>query len=334
MAGLRRELANEIRFQKFLQFVFFSQWEDFRRGCRERGISIIGDIPIYITLESADAWSNPEILDLDAATGAPRAVAGVPPDYFSETGQRWGNPLYRWMKGTSLAPHTIEWWAQRIAHLRTLVDVIRIDHFRGFEAYWSIPAKEKTAVRGKWLKGPGVRFFEKLKSITGDLDLIAEDLGVITPEVEALRDGLGLPGMRILQFAFDHNNRNYYLPHNIDNRNCVLYTGTHDNNTVNGWFYGDEIDGDTRRYVLEYLGLSDWSDFHWSMIRLAYRSVAGLVIVPAQDIMGYGEEFRMNRPGTTEGNWRWKLTGGAIGDDIVMKLRRMGKMYRRLPGDA
>ncbi|HPV42750.1 MAG TPA: 4-alpha-glucanotransferase, partial [Spirochaetota bacterium] len=202
---------------------------------------------------------------------------------------------------------------------------------RGFEAYWSIPANEKTAVNGKWVKGPGVQFFKKLRQDLGSLRLIAEDLGIITPEVEKLRDDLGLPGMRILQFAFDFNNRNYYLPHNIDNRNCILYTGTHDNNTTNGWFYGSEITEDTRRYVLEYLGFEDWSDFHWKLIRQAYRSVADLVIIPAQDILGFGEEFRMNRPGTTKGNWRFKLISDSITHDMTQRLRRMAQIYSRLP---
>jgi 4-alpha-glucanotransferase len=210
------------------------------------------------------------------------------------------------------------------------VNIIRIDHFRGFEAYWSIPAEEETAVNGTWVKGPGLPFFKKLREEMGHLHLIAEDLGVITPEVEKLRDDLDLPGMRILQFAFDFNNKNYYLPHNIDNRNCVLYTGTHDNNTTNGWFYSTEIDENTRKYVLEYLGLEDWSDFHWKLIRQAYRSVASLVIIPAQDIMGFGPEFRMNRPGTTEGNWRFKLKEGSLTDDMALQLRRMGQIYDRL----
>jgi 4-alpha-glucanotransferase len=219
---------------------------------------------------------------------------------------------------------------RRVAHLHRLVDLIRIDHFRGFEAFWAIPAEEKTAVRGTWVKGPGERLFHTIRGRLGRLPLIAEDLGLITPEVERLRDGLGLPGMKILQFAFDFNNKNYYLPHNIVNRNCILYTGTHDNNTTNGWFYGSEIDDNTRKYVLEYLGIDDYSDFHWKLIRQAYRSIADVVIVPAQDILGFGEEFRMNRPGTTEGNWRWKLVGGRITEDIVGRLRRMGHIYDRI----
>jgi 4-alpha-glucanotransferase len=333
IAEWSKKLSGEIRFQKFLQYIFFRQWREFREYCEECDITIIGDIPIYVTMESADAWANPDILILDNQTRKPVAVAGVPPDYFSETGQRWGNPLYRWKSGKALNIDTFNWWKKRIAHLNKIVDIIRIDHFRGFEAYWSIPADEETAMNGRWIKGPGIQFFKKLRGEIGGLNLIAEDLGVITPEVEKLRDDLDLPGMRILQFAFDFNNKNTYLPHNIDNRNCVLYTGTHDNNTTNGWFYGSEIDENTRKYVLEYLGFEEWSDFHWKLIRQAYRSVANLVIIPAQDIPGYGPEFRMNRPGTTEGNWRFKLKEGSITDDMALRLRRMGQIYDRL-GDA
>lgn len=330
LAAWGKKLAAPVRFLKFLQFLFFRQWEDFREACAASGISLIGDIPIYVTMESADAWANPDILQLDEKTRRPVSVAGVPPDYFSDTGQLWGNPLYRWKKGSALSAGTLRWWGRRISHLNRLVDVIRIDHFRGFEAFWSIPDGEETAVRGTWIKGPGIQFFKKLREETGHLRLIAEDLGVITPEVEKLRDDLDLPGMRILQFAFDFNNKNYYLPHNIDNRNCVLYTGTHDNNTTNGWFYGPETGEDTRRYILEYMGLEDWSDFHWKLIRQAYRSVANLVIIPAQDILGFGPEFRMNTPGTPEGNWRFKLKEKSLNDDMALRLRRMGQIFDRL----
>jgi 4-alpha-glucanotransferase len=327
-------LHDEIDFHMFIQYCFFGQWREFKQYVNDLGIDLIGDIPIYITMESSDAWAHPEILQLDPDTGLPTSVAGVPPDYFSETGQRWGNPLYRWLDGSgTLNGPVVSWWTSRIRHLRGLVDIIRVDHFRGFESYWSIPYKEETAVRGEWMEGPGGAFFETLRGELGDLPLIAEDLGLITPEVEELRDSMQFPGMRILQFAFDFNNRNTYLPHNIDNRNCILYTGTHDNNTTNGWFYGTELSDDARRYVMEYLGIENFSDFHWHMIRLAYRSVADLVILPAQDILGFGGEFRMNTPGTCHGNWGWKLVSGSITEEMIQRIRRMAAIYRREPED-
>jgi 4-alpha-glucanotransferase len=225
-AGAKRA-GEEIRIHLFVQYQFFRQWKALREYCNDNGIELIGDIPIYITLDGADAWANPEILDLATETGAPLAVAGVPPDYFSETGQRWGNPLYRWHdeKG-ALREETLSWWKRRISRMKDMVDIVRIDHFRGFESFWSVPADEETAVNGEWVPGPGMPFFLWLRSELGDLPLIAEDLGVITPEVKALRDGLGLPGMKILQFAFDFNAKNEYLPHNIETPNCLLYTGS------------------------------------------------------------------------------------------------------------
>jgi len=327
----REKLKDRVRFHSFVQFIFFRQWDDLHEYCSVQGVQLIGDIPIYITLEGADAWSNPGILDLCEKTGRPLSVAGVPPDYFSETGQRWGNPLYRWRDAAGhLNEETAVWWKERLLHLKKRVDIVRIDHFRGFESYWAIPADEETAVNGEWVEGPGMEFFTRLKHDLGDLPLIAEDLGVITPEVKKLRDGLGLPGMKILQFAFDFNNKNEYLPHNIENHNCILYTGTHDNNTTNGWFYEAEVDENGQKYIMEYIGSEQYSDFHWQLIRLAYMSVANLVIVPAQDIIGYGEAFRMNKPGTANGNWRWKLTSDAITEDMITRIRRMAWIYRRI----
>ncbi len=331
----RAELSESVAYHAFVQYIFFAQWSELKLYCNTKGIRIIGDIPIYISLAGADAWAHPDILQLDEKTSMPTAVAGVPPDYFSETGQRWGNPLYRWFRGKKPEEATWRWWAERMAHMNRMLDIIRVDHFRGFEAYYAIPGEEKTAVKGAWMRGPGMEFFKMLNRELGSLPLIAEDLGIITPEVERLRDTLGLPGMRILQFAFDFNSKNTYLTHNINNRNCILYTGTHDNNTTNGWFYGGEIDEGTREYVLEYIGAESFSDVHWKLIREAYRSVADLVIVPAQDLLGYGEEFRMNRPGTPEGNWGWKLTRNSLDDGIVSRLRRMAEIYGRLtePGE-
>jgi len=261
-------------------------------------------------------------------------VAGVPPDYFSRTGQRWGNPLYDWQDAHgSLKPATMDWWTARIGHLLRLVDVLRIDHFRGFETYWAIPAGENTAVNGRWQPGPGLAFFDFLKDKLGDLPLIAEDLGEMSPAVEALRERLGLPGMKILQFAFDGQGGNPYLPHNFSGPNCVVYTGTHDNNTSNGWFYGPESSEKTKQAVLDYMHSSVRDEFHWQFIRLAMQSIACLAVIPVQDILGYGERFRMNVPGQGAGNWSWKLTPGALTPAIGQRLRQLTASSDRLAKD-
>ena len=326
------ELHTAIREQKYIQYVFFTQWEELKRYCNKRALQIIGDLPIYVPLDGADVWAHPEIFQLDPDTRKPLYVAGVPPDYFSSTGQLWGNPLYRWFdEEKNLYHKTVKWWVCRMRHALKLVDAIRIDHFRGFESYWAIPVDETTAARGKWHKGPGAGFFKRLSAELGDLPMIAEDLGYITPAVIRLRTQLKLPGMKVLQFAFDRNPKNPYLPHQYIDPHCVVYTGTHDNNTTNGWFYGSELDDVTRRYVMEYIGTDCFSDFHWHFIRLAYRSIAELVILPAQDILGYGAEFRMNIPGTAMGNWRWKLKRSALNEDLMMRLRRLASLYNRIP---
>jgi 4-alpha-glucanotransferase len=324
------KLKDEITLYKFIQYIFFKQYDDLKDYAKKNSIKLIGDIPIYIIFESADAWANPNIFLLDTETLEPLFVSGVPPDYFSSTGQRWGNPLYKWLDDNDkLNSSTFNWWMKRIKHITGLVDIVRIDHFRAFDSYWSIPVDEETAIKGKWIKGPGKLFFDKLELELGELNFIAEDLGLITKDVEKLRDDLELPGMKILQFAFDFNNDNYYLPHNIDNTNSILYTGTHDNNTTNGWFYGNETDESKREYILEYLGLENWDNFHWKLIREAYKTVASLVIIPAQDLLGYSDEFRMNTPGTVEENWRWKLKREDLSDDIIFKLKQLCNLYKR-----
>jgi len=328
----KEKFKDEIEFWKFTQYLFYSQWKKLKKTASENGISIIGDIPIYVNFDSADTWSNPKIFQLNDSLKAEN-VSGVPPDYFSKTGQKWGNPLYRWFSDDkkSLNEDTYFWWKMRMEHLLKAVDIIRIDHFRGFEAYWSIPARAKTAVKGKWLKGPGKQFFERLEQELGKLPLIAEDLGIITEEVEKLRDDLNLPGMKILQFAFDFNPKNSYLPSNFNNGNCIVYTGTHDNNTTNGWFYGDEIDNNTRDYILDYIGAENWDEFHWKFIRLAMSSTAVLSIIPVQDVLGFSEEFRMNNPSNSEKNWRWKLSSDKLTDFHSGKLYKMTKIFNRLP---
>jgi len=328
----RTKLGPSVRFHSFLQYLFFKQWDELRNYCTSLGIKIIGDIPIYVTFDSADAWAHTAIFQLDERTLLPDAVAGVPPDYFSATGQRWGNPLYRWQgPDKKLLEPTLVWWTERLRHLCRLFDVTRIDHFRGFESYWSIPPEETTAVKGSWLKGPGAPFFKRIRAELGDLPLIAEDLGIITHAVTQLRESLKLPGMKILQFAFDGTSTNFYLPHNYTDPNCVVYTGTHDNNTTNGWFYGPETGDSTRRHIIDYIGAESASHFHWRAIRLAYSSVAGLAILPAQDILGFGEHLRMNTPGATQGNWLWKLLPGHLTVAVMKQLQHMASLYGRIP---
>ncbi len=330
----KQKLAESVYIRQFGQFEFFKQWQEMKKYANRRGVRIIGDIPFYVNFESADAWAHPEIFQLDQASGLPLSVAGVPPDYFSQSGQRWGNPLYDWQdQHRDLKGPTMDWWTARIGHLLQQVDVLRIDHFRGFETYWSIPAEESTAIKGSWQPGPAMAFFNSLKDTLGALPLIAEDLGEITPAVEALRERLELPGMKILQFAFDGKGNNPYLPHNFTSPNCLVYTGTHDNNTSNGWFYGQETSTQTKDYILDYMNVNHRDEFHWQFIRLAMQSIACLAIFPVQDILGYGERFRMNTPGQSIGNWNWKLTPEALTPEIGRRLRQLTQLYNRLAAD-
>jgi len=332
LAKWRATMAERILFHKFVQFCFFSQWQIMRDYAHCHGVRIIGDIPIYVALDSADVWAHQECFDLDPETGQPTHVAGVPPDYFSETGQRWGNPLFRWYsdEGEMNKP-LLDWWGQRFSHICREVDVVRIDHFRGFEAFWQIPASEETAVNGKWVKGPGLEFFIEMQKHLGELPIIAEDLGVITPEVELLRDTLGFPGMKVLQFAFDSDERNIYLPHNYTTVNCVVYTGTHDNDTTLGWYFSDTVMQDSKAKALRYAHSQPGSPVHWDFIRLAYASVAALVIVPLQDVLGFGSDCRMNIPGTSQGNWQWRCAARFLTAETARALRDEVLFYNRLP---
>ena len=326
------KLQSQVRFYKYLQFVFFEQWHEWKEYCNSRNIRIIGDIPIYISFDSADAWANPGIFQLDKETEKPFEVAGVPPDYFSPTGQRWGNPLYKWFNDDgSLFEPTMQWWLKRIQQINAFTDVIRIDHFRAFENYWAIPEEEETAVKGEWRQGPSHAFFERVKMELGELPFIAEDLGIITPEVEHLRDDLELPGMKILQFAFDGNPRNSYLSFNLANPNCVVYTGTHDNDTTNGWYYTSGLNDDYKRIIRRYMNIVNDDDFHWKLINYAFSSVAHLVIIPTQDILGFGKEFRMNTPGLVSGNWKWMMMPGMLTDSIASRLNELAFIFNRIP---
>jgi len=304
IARVRRELAEEIRFHKYVQWLFFTQWADVRRAADARGIEIMGDVPIYVAWDSADVWANRHLFQLDDA-GNPTVVAGVPPDYFSETGQRWGNPLYRW---DALRETRYRWWVSRVRAALRFADVIRIDHFRGFAAYWEIPASEPTAIHGRWMPGPGKSLFDAVRSALGDLPLVAEDLGHITPEVHALRRAIGIPGMRVLQFAFQQPN-SPHLPHCYPPE-TVVYTGTHDNDTARGWY--SSASAAERASAASYLGPEIAADPPWALIRAAFTSVAETAIVPVQDILGLGSEARMNMPGNEKDNWSWRLRAEAL----------------------
>lgn len=316
-------LTAEVSYHKFGQFVFYRQWFALRQYANEKGVRIIGDVPIFVAYDSADVWANPDLFFLDDS-GSPTVVAGVPPDYFSETGQRWGNPLYRW---DVLRKDNYSWWADRLRKIFEQVDIVRIDHFRGFDAYWEIPASEPTAIIGRWVKGPGEHFFKVIQQSLGNLPIIAEDLGVITPEVERLRDHFTFPGMKILQFAFGGERKSDFLPHNYG-RNCFVYTGTHDNETTVGWYKNTSSDGKdhVRRYVAR-----DGSDIAWDMVRLAYASVADSAVVPLQDLMSLGNEARMNYPGKTGGWWTWRYTQEMLTPEIAHRLSEITTLFGREP---
>ena len=328
----QKELQEEIRYFQFEQYLFFRQWEKVHDHAREKGIRIIGDLPIYVGFDSADVWANQKIFTLSSETGEPTHVAGVPPDYFSETGQLWGNPLYRWDNTGVVREKLFAWWRQRLQAILSTVDCIRIDHFRGFESYWSVPAEEKTALNGSWRPGPGISFFEEMKKTLGELPIIAEDLGVITPAVEKLRDDLDFPGMKILLFAFDGDPDNAYLPHNIS-RNCVMYTGTHDNDTAVGWYLSEDVSADAKEQAGRYANCPhvDAGRFHRQLIYLAQSSVAALCILPLQDVLGFGNDCRMNKPGTARDNWQWRCASRFITDALAAELKSSAALFGRLP---
>ncbi len=314
-------LFGQVDHYRFLQFIFDRQWRELRAYANEKGIQIIGDIPIFVAHDSADVWAHRELFQL-TGDGHPEVVSGVPPDYFSETGQRWGNPLYRW---DIMADRNYDWWIERFRRTFEWVDVVRIDHFRGFEAYWEIPADEPTAIHGEWKGGPGESLFEAAARELGPLPVIAEDLGLITPEVEVLRDRLGFPGMRVLQFAFDGDPENPHLPENYP-PHSVAYTGTHDNETSIGWW--ESASPDERDQLDQLVGEEDASA-SWKMIRLVWDSNAGWVVAPLQDILSLGSEARMNVPGRTDGNWGWRVAEGSLTRELADRLRSVTLRYDR-----
>jgi 4-alpha-glucanotransferase len=324
LAAAREQHAQRIDFWTFCQWSFFRQWARLRAYAKERGVKVVGDAPIFIAHQSAEVWARPELFELDAH-GRPSVVAGVPPDLFSATGQRWGNPLYRW---AAHAQEGYAWWIERVRRTFELVDVVRIDHFRGFAGYWEIPASEPTAMHGRWVAGPGEALFRALAAALGPVPIIAEDLGVITPDVDGLRKGAGLPGMRILQFAFGEGEgaERRFLPHNHE-PDTVVYTGSHDNDTTVGWW--ESAPEGARHHLREYLA-TDGRTVHWDLIRAACSSVADTAIYPMQDVLGLDGAHRMNFPGKGDGNWAWRFGWDQVPADIAQRLRRMAQLYERL----
>jgi 4-alpha-glucanotransferase len=332
MARWRQENAESIRSREFAQYAFFTQWRALKDACRARDIRVMGDIPIFVAHDSADVWAHPDLFQL-RSDGRPEFVAGVPPDYFSATGQLWGNPLYRWDR---MQESGFEWWIERFRATLATVDLVRVDHFRGFEAFWKVPGDAKTAEHGEWCKAPGEALFEAVRNALGDLPIVAENLGLITPEVENLRRRFGFPGMAIMQFAFGDDPRgSTFIPHNFE-RELVAYTGTHDNDTTVGWWHGEAGSSNRspaqvekeRAYALEYLK-SDGTEVHWDFIRALIASVADTTVVPLQDVLGLGSEARMNLPGRPGGNWRWRFESEDLAPGITERLRKYTDIYGR-----
>ncbi len=334
LEATKERLQEAVSAVQYWQFEFFRQWQQLRAYAHSAGIRVVGDIPIYVALDSADVWTNPEYFHL-TEEGQPIVIAGVPPDYFSATGQCWGNPIYRWDR---LKETGYRWWLDRYRAAMELYDAVRIDHFRGFEAYWEIPGTETTAINGRWIKGPGAELFAVLEREFGELPIIAENLGVITPEVEAIRERFHFPGMAILQFAFGKDPQGpSFRPHNYA-RELAAYTGTHDNDTTAGWWNSSGANDSTRTpedvakeraFARAYLNLKEDEPVHWRLIRGVEASVADLAIIPLQDVLGLGTEARMNLPGTSKGNWRWRSKPGALNSDLAARLHEMVEIYDR-----
>ncbi len=321
LAAAAAEHAEQIAFWKFCQWCFFRQWLNLKAYANQHGVEVIGDAPIFIAYQSAEVWARQELFDLDAQ-GKPSVVAGVPPDFFSQTGQRWGNPLYRWR---AHAKEGYAWWVERIRRTFELVDIVRIDHFRGFAGYWEIPATEPTAIHGRWLPGPGAPLFKAIAAALGPMPIIAEDLGVVTPDVVALRKKFGLPGMRVLQFAFGSGSDNSFLPHNLES-DTVVYAGTHDNDTTLGWWAS--ASAAERQHVLDYLG-TDGAEIHWDLIRAACASVADTAVHAMQDVLGLPTEHRMNFPGRAEGYWEWRFGWDQVRPEHAQRLAKLCALYGR-----
>jgi 4-alpha-glucanotransferase len=330
LAEARGVLGEEVDFHRFLQFEFEQQWQRLRRYCAERSVFLLGDLPMFVAYEGADVWANQALFHLDAE-GRRTVVAGVPPDYFSQTGQRWGNPLYRWEQHVESG---FAWFVSRVSHTLARFDAVRLDHFIGFHRYWEIPAESESATVGRFLPVPGAELLQRLRVACGSLPFLAEDLGLVTPEVRALAERFALPGMRVLQFAFGEG-AEQYLPHRYT-QNCAVYTGTHDNDTAVGWFESLSTSAagrHERRRVLDYLG-SSGRQVHWDLIRIAAMSVADLAIFPLQDLLGLGSRARMNVPGTVTGNWSWRLSAEDLTANVAERMASFSGLYGRAPGPA
>jgi 4-alpha-glucanotransferase len=321
LENARRELDIAIRRQIFRQFIFFRQWSALRNYATSAGIKIIGDIPIFIAHDSSDVWTHPELFYLDE-TGIPSVVAGVPPDYFSTTGQLWGNPLYRWDVHKE---NGYLWWINRLRAVLETVDIVRLDHFRGFAGYWEVPGDAKTAEKGRWVSGPGENFFHIIRNALGELPIIAEDLGVITPDVVEMREKFNLPGMKILQFAFINDPKDPFLPHNYP-QHCVVYTGTHDNDTALGWY--ERVDEEEKGFYRRYLNC-EGSNVSWDLIRAVWSSVAVYGLAPLQDFLGLDNNARLNYPGKASGNWTWRMSPDALTDELVQRIKEINYLYDR-----
>ncbi len=323
-AELKEAFPEDIGYYQFLQFIFFSEWRELKKYANEHDIKIIGDIPIFVSMDSADVWANQELFQLDTK-GFPLAVAGVPPDYFSSTGQLWGNPLYNWKTHED---DGFSWWISRIKSQLSNLDILRIDHFRGFESYWSVPYGEETAINGEWIKAPGRQLFEAVEDALGkNLPIIAEDLGIITEEVTALRESFHFPGMKILQFAFETTGESDYLPHQFTSPRCVCYTGTHDNDTTCGWYR--TLEADCKRKLQLYTGTEPGRDISRNMIRLCLGSTAAYAVFPLQDALALGSEARMNIPGVAAGNWSWRCKDTALTPSLAEELKELSILYGR-----
>lgn len=325
LAAAEKAYEENVTFWKVLQYLFFKQWEELKAYANERGISIIGDLPIYVSLDSVDVWAHPELFQLDE-NKRPKEVAGCPPDGFSAEGQLWGNPLFDW---DYMEQNGFAWWVDRIHYLCKVYDVLRIDHFRGFDSYYAIPYGDDTAYNGHWKQGPGMKLFDAVEKAIGRQTIIAEDLGYMTDSVRKLLSDSTFPGMKVMELAFDSRDPNGidYLPHNY-RKNCVAYTGTHDNDTIIGWFH--EADAQDTAYAKEYLNITEGEALNWSMMCVLWASVADLTIVQTQDLLGLGSEARMNRPSTVGSNWQWRMLPGALTDDLARKLKRKMEIYERI----